>query len=235
MFKYLPLGERKIIFIYFITTVILYCGFWLSYYNMGYVLSLLLSLGLVVVFGVLYSFFRKSTLMSLLFVFIISLSIGMAISSFFIATKIVPSRFFGLVLLIMLLYKVFQALTGGIIKNKKLYYTFFTVCCFLEAIACIFIGFGAYADAPLLWQVFYSLLICFFYSCSQIVLRNRADSEFWKSAVTAYLLGFVFIIVVVIVLIISVLSEDGSLLEIFFGSGDISAGERSKKKKILNI
>ncbi|MDD4003169.1 MAG: hypothetical protein PHE12_03150 [Clostridia bacterium] len=196
---------------------------------MEFEFSLLLSFGLVVVFGALYSIFRKSTFVSLLFVFIISLSIGMAISSFFIATKIVPSRFFGLVLLIMLFYKVFQAFLGGIIKNKKIYYTFFTVCCFLEAAACIIIGFGAYADAPLLWQVFYALLICFFYSCAQIVLRNKAEKEFWKSAVNAYLLGFVFIIVLVIILIICVLSEDGSLLEVFFGSGDVSTGKKKKK------
>lgn len=228
-------SESKIILLYIFTTALIYCFFWVGYYFLPFASAVVLSVVLTVLMGIVYAIFRKTTLMPILFVAVLSSSIGLIISSFFTATSIVPSRFFGLVLVIMLAYKSLQAFVGAKIKSRKLYYAFFTVSIALEIIALICVCVAAFINAGLYWQIFFTLTLCFFYSCTQIYFRKHKDENLWKFVANAYLLGFIFIFILVILLVISMLLEDGEPLGALFegiGAGiDSDINPKKKRKK----
>ena len=217
-------NEVRIILIYIITTAIIYASFWIGYYFMPFWVALGVSIVLFAVGGALYAVFRKYYWSPMAYVFALSAGIGLAVSLLFIALPIVPSKFFGVVLLIMLGYKILQAVFGAIVKQRLASYIMLIVCLLAELVACIIVGVVAYADAGLYWQIFFALLLCFFYSCAQIYLRKCGKENFWHNAAIAYLLGFVFIFVLVVLLVISMLAEDGAPLGILFEAGGEGIG-----------
>lgn len=213
--------EAKMVALYMAATVILYGSFWLGWYSgMLYNTLLTLALVFVVVFAVIFFVFKNTTWAPMLTMMITITAIGFVISAFFVATRIVPSRFWGLCLLIMLAYKTAQALLGRLFGSRTAFYAFCTVLAVLEAIATAVVGVFAFMNGPLTWQVFFALLICVFYSLGQIALRKNSAANFWKTAATSFLKGFVFIFVLVVILILS----DG---ELDFGGGEKS-GKGSK-------
>lgn len=216
--------EAKMIALYVATTVILYGSFWAGWYSGAeFVVLLVIAVVLVIIVGLIFLVawnLKKSTWAPMLMVMAAITAIGLSISAFFVATGITPSRFWGLCLLIMLAYKTWQAMLGRVFKSRAAYYSFFTLFTVLEIIATIVVGVSAFVNGPLTWQVFYALVICFFYSCGQIALRKKAETNenFWKSAAIAFLTGFVFIFILIVVLILTILSQDGS------GMGDLFSG-----------
>lgn len=169
-------------------------------------------------------------------IILINIGIGFTISAFFLITKIVPSRFFGLVLLIMLGYKIVQLVIGeffqNTLKSKWLFRTLYIFCLILEIIGAILIAVYAWQAEPIMWQVFYALLLCIFYSFGQLYLRKQTKKNFWDVASMAYLLGFVFIFVIAII-ILSIFGGDGSID--LGGLGDLGpVGNDKKKRKKLD-
>lgn len=225
-------GYIKLVAIYFGAVALLYAGFWLGYYNLTNWQGVIISASLVVLSCIALAIFRDKTAFAIQLCVVVSFSLGMAISTFFVILKIEPSRFFGLVLLIMLGYKILQTFIISKIPFKK---SFSIICIILEIIACTVFGVFAQKDAGLYSQIAFSCAVAVFLSFGQIALYQGAENAFWRTIALSFVLGFVYIVVIMVLIIISIASEDGSFLEVF-GDG-LTFGNNKKKKpnELLSI
>lgn len=163
---------------------------------------------------------------------ILNITIGIVMSAVFLQNGIVPSRFFGLVLLIMLAIKIGQLLFGEFLINNlkaKWWFSFFTAAfIILEIAACFYIIPILLNNDAIGLQLLFTGLLCVFYSLGQIHVRKKWGKTFWDEAAVAYMYGFIYVIVALVILGI-VIATKGEALHGLEGVGDIGSAKKKKK------
>lgn len=182
----------------------------------------------------LFIFHPKFPYIPFISIAVLNTAIGIVMSAVFLQQNIVPSRFFGLVLLIMLGIKIGQLLFGEFLLNTlkaKWLFSFFTAGFILaEIAACFYIIPIFLNDAAIGLQLLFTGLLCVFYSLGQIHVRKKWGKSFWDEAAVAYMYGFIYVIVVLVIVGIMIATK-GEALE---GVGDIGieiGSSKAKKKK----
>jgi len=166
---------------------------------------------------------------------VLNIAIGIIMSAVFLQNDIEPSRFFGLVLLIMLGIKIGQLLFGEFLINAlgaKWLFSIFTVLFILaEIAACFYIIPILINNDAIGLQLLFTGLLCVFYSLGQIHVRKKWGKTFWDEAAVAYMYGFIYVIVVAVIAGVVIATKGEALQGVGdIGSLDFSSNKKRKKK-----
>lgn len=213
----------KLNIMYCILLAALYAGFWIGYYFLTVGWSLGLGIAITVIPLVFFIIYRKKTAVAIIFIIATGLGLGLCISAFFLHKELIPSKFFGLVILIFLGIKCLQAFICSIIAYKKLLIMGFV---FVEILAVILLLANIEIfDAALKAQVIFALAISIFLSLGHIGFFSKEYSlNSWRNAAIGLLIGYIIIVIIIICLI----AEDGP--DGFDLSLDIDAKKPKPKK-----
>jgi len=216
----------KLNIMYLVLLVALYGGFWLGFYLLT--IGQALTVGIVIVFFHLCFFIlhKKNTVVALTFIITTGIGLGLCISAYFLHSELIPSRFFGLVLLIFAGIKCLQSFICSIIKYKKI----FIACMIaLEIIAIIILLINIHFEPALIAHILFALAISIFLSLGHIgfFMRNYHKNS-WRNAALGLLIGYIIIVLLIIFLITEGNSAEG--LEGLAAIGDDSNREKKENK-----
>lgn len=225
-------GMLKLTVLYCVTLGILYGAFWCGYYWIEGWWGIGLAVFMVAATSVLLALFTKKSWSAIVSCLSVSAGIGLSVSTFYVVLEVEPSRFFGLVLLAVLLYKSLQNFFMAGLKHKKLI-TFLVIA--LEVLLAVIFFARMASNKGLNSQIGFACVTAIFLSFGQLTLYKCGANDMWRTIALSYVIGFVFIVVFIVLLIISILAEDGSALELLeaFSFGDVGSSGGGKQKKRL--
>lgn len=195
--------EVKLIILYVLATLIVFFAFWAGYKFFIWQMTPYIAGLTVFGFGSLYGMLYKQTWAAILFWLAMCFAIGSAMSILFAAKALAPTGFFALMMLSVIVYKALQTLLA-LTKAGKDYSAFIMIFMLLEAGASIWLGIKAGANS-MMWQAFFALVLCFFYSCVRFVFSF--EGTFFHQAALSFMMGFAFIFVMILTLLIGLVSE----------------------------
>ena len=218
----------KLNIFYIALVVILYGGFWFGFYLLNIEWAIGLGVAVVVIPLILFAIFNKSTSAAVVLGLLTGVGLGLCISAYFLHANLNPSKFFGLVLLILIGIKCLQAYICSVIKYKRTYLAIFAV---VEVAAAIVVLVYASIDPALMSQIAFSIGIGVFLSLGQIGYFSKKRSfDSWRNAAVGLFIGYI----ILFLLIISLISGEGDGVDLSGFGGEVGNGSKKKKKKDVN-